>query len=184
MEQNIESIPLLLKAVSFAAEKHRHQRRKDVHASPYINHPISLASILTNEGGVTDINVLCAALLHDTIEDTDTNYDELIENFGENIASIVMEVTDDKALSKLERKQLQVEHAPHKSTEAKLVKWADKISNLRDIASSPPADWSIERKHEYFDWAKNVTDGMRGINPGLEIAFDAVYSEFQPADAP
>jgi GTP diphosphokinase / guanosine-3',5'-bis(diphosphate) 3'-diphosphatase len=177
MEQNIEPISLLIKAVSFAAEKHRHQRRKDVHASPYINHPISLANILTNEGRVTDINVLCAALLHDTIEDTDTSYDELVDNFGEHIASIVLEVTDDKALPKLERKRLQVEHAPHKSEQAKLVKWADKISNLRDIANSPPTDWSIERKQEYFDWAKNVVDGMRGINPGLEMAFDSVYSD-------
>jgi len=182
MQQNIEPISLLLKAVSFAAEKHRHQRRKDTHASPYINHPIALTTVLTQECGVFDVNVLCAALLHDTIEDTDTSNEELIENFGEHIASIVFEVTDDKDLPKLERKRLQIEHAPHKSDQAKLVKWADKISNLRDLVNSPPVDWSIERKQNYFDWAKEVTDGMRGVNANLESVFDAVYSEYRPVD--
>ena len=162
----------LLQAIAFAADKHRDQRRKDANASPYINHPIALANVLANEGGVDDEAVLVAAILHDTIEDTDTTADELRRLFGKRITGIVLEVTDDKALQKAERKRLQIEHAPHISRRAKLVKLADKICNLRDIAASPPAKWSLERKQAYFDWAKAVVDGLRGAHPVLEQAFD------------
>lgn len=127
----------LIGAVAFAAEKHRNQRRKDADASPYINHPIALANVLANEGRVHDVAVICAAVLHDTIEDTETTEDELRSLFGPEVASIVLEVTDDKALEKQVRKQLQIEHAPHASPKAKLVKLADKICNLRDILASP-----------------------------------------------
>lgn len=171
-------IGLTLKALAFAAHKHRDQRRKDENASPYINHPIALANVLCNEGGITDVNVLCAALLHDTIEDTETMPDELTELFGKAISDIVMEVTDDKALPKAERKRLQIEHAAHASYEAKLVKLADKISNLRDIASCPPADWGMKRKREYFDWARKVVDQVRGTNTVLEGIFDAIYAKW------
>ena len=133
-------------ALQFAARKHRDQRRKDPEASPYINHPIALANILWVGGGIDDPNVICAALLHDTVEDTETTEAELVERFGRKIASIVMEVTDDKSLEKAERKRLQVEHAPTLSREAKLVKLADKISNVRDVASAPPSDWPLERR--------------------------------------
>ena len=102
---------LLLEAVAFAADKHRNQRRKDAEASPCINHPIALASLLKREG-VDDVAVLCAALLHDTIEDTNTTADELRVHFGEMITSVVLEVTDDKNLDKAERKRLQVVNAP------------------------------------------------------------------------
>ncbi|MGR9073809.1 MAG: HD domain-containing protein [Gammaproteobacteria bacterium] len=182
MIENDRPLSLLLKAVSFSAEKHRNQRRKDREATPYINHPISLAIVLSEDGGVDDVDVLCAALLHDVLEDTDATQEELILHFGEKIASIVAEVSDDKSLAKDVRKRLQVEHAPHGSYEAKLVKWADKICNLRDIASSPPAGWSQERKRDYFDWAKEVADGMRGVNRQLESVFDAVYSRFRPTE--
>jgi guanosine-3',5'-bis(diphosphate) 3'-pyrophosphohydrolase len=167
---------LILKAAQFAADRHRNQRRKDAEASPYINHPISLANVLANEGDISDPIVLCGALLHDTIEDTDTTAAELIEQFGEEIANVVLEVTDDKSLDKATRKKLQIEHAKHASDRAKLVKLADKICNLRDIASAPPADWSAERKAEYFDWAKSVIDGVRGVHPVLEALFDAAYA--------
>lgn len=165
----------LIKAIAFAAEKHKNQRRKDLEASPYINHPIALASILANEGGVTDINVLSAAILHDTIEDTETTAEELREQFGEKITSIVLEVTDDKSLDKAVRKLKQIEHAPHASPEAKLVKLADKIANLRDMKASPPHNWDEKRKKEYFDWAKKVIDGVRGSNKQLEDLFDLLY---------
>ena len=166
-------LALLLKALAFAAHKHRDQRRKDAEASPYINHPIALADVLVNEGGVTDVEVLCAALLHDTVEDTDTTHEELASAFGSRIARIVAEVSDDKALSKDERKRLQVEHAASISAEAKLVKLADKICNLRDVLERPPAKWDLERRKEYFEWAKRVIDRLRGVHPRLEAAFDA-----------
>lgn len=165
----------VISAISFAADKHRNQRRKDIEASPYINHPIALANILANEAGIEDEKVLVAAILHDTIEDTETTAQELADLFGDDVTAIVLEVTDDKSLPKAERKRLQVEHAPTISRRAKLVKLADKIANLRDIASSPPADWPHQRQQEYFDWAKAVVDGLRGIHPTLERIFDEAY---------
>jgi guanosine-3',5'-bis(diphosphate) 3'-pyrophosphohydrolase len=173
----VKDLPLLLKALAFAAHKHRDQRRKDAEASPYINHPIALADVLVNEGGVSDVQVLCAALLHDTVEDTATTPEELAEAFGPRIARIVAEVTDDKTLPKAERKRLQVEHASSISREAKLVKLADKICNLRDVAVRPPAGWNLERRREYFEWAKSVVDRLRGVHPALEAAFDAAYGK-------
>ena len=169
-------LALLLRALAFAAHKHRDQRRKDPAASPYINHPIALADVLVNEGGVDDVEVLCAALLHDTVEDTATSHEELLDAFGSRIARIVAEVTDDKRLPKVERRRLQIEHAPKLSHEAKLVKLADKLCNLRDVAERPPAKWDLARRREYFDWAKRVVDGLRGTHPRLEAAFDAAYS--------
>jgi len=167
-----------IKVVAFAADKHKTQRRKDADASPYINHPIALANVLANEGEIIDHNVLCAAVLHDTIEDTQTTSDELRGLFGEKIASIVIEVTDDKSITdKALRKQLQVEHSPHASHEAKLVKLADKICNLRDILASPPANWDSARKLEYFKWADRVVAGVRGTNPKLENIFDSLLAD-------
>ena len=176
MENSGNPLGTFAKAVAFAADKHRNQRRKDAEASPYINHPIALANVLANEGGVADVTVLCAAVLHDTIEDTETTSEELRAIFGAKVASVVMEVTDDKSLEKSVRKQRQVEHAPHISTEAKLVKLADKICNLRDILASPPADWTAERKQNYFEWAAKVVAGLRGVHPGLESVFDGLLA--------
>ena len=169
-------LPAFIEATAFAAHKHRDQRRKDAKASPYINHPIALANVLANEGGVKDVVVLIAAMLHDTIEDTATTADELKTHFGSAVAVIVVQVTDDKSLKKAERKRQQVLHASSISDQAKLVKLADKICNLRDISAAPPADWSLERKREYFDWAKQVIDPMRGVHPTLETLFDAEYA--------
>jgi guanosine-3',5'-bis(diphosphate) 3'-pyrophosphohydrolase len=167
----------LLKALAFAARKHKDQRRKDVESSPYINHPITLANILCNEAHVTDSEVICAALLHDTVEDTDTTADELEREFGAAIRNIVMDVTDDKRLAKAERKQRQVEHAADISDKAKLVKLADKISNLRDMTTCPPSGWELQRRREYFDWAKAVIDGLRGVHGPLEAIFDEAYTQ-------
>jgi GTP diphosphokinase / guanosine-3',5'-bis(diphosphate) 3'-diphosphatase len=171
----MSSTAQLLDAIDFAAERHRDQRRKDVAASPYINHPIALAKLLAETGGVEDLVVLQAAILHDTIEDTETSYEELVARFGPDVADVVMEVTDDKTLPKAARKQAQVDGAPHKSRAAALVKLADKTCNLRDVANSPPKDWSLQRRREYFDWAKQVVDGLRKVNPALEQAFDEAW---------
>jgi guanosine-3',5'-bis(diphosphate) 3'-pyrophosphohydrolase len=170
------SMQLFVDAVAFAADKHRAQRRKDAEASPYINHPIALAHVLAFEASVNDERVLVAAILHDTIEDTKTTFEELKERFGLSIAKIVAEVTDDKSLPKQKRKRLQIEHAPHLSRRAKLVKLADKICNLRDVATSPPIDWPMRRRRKYFDWAKQVVDGLRGAHPRLETLFDEAYA--------
>jgi guanosine-3',5'-bis(diphosphate) 3'-pyrophosphohydrolase len=166
----------VLRALAFAADRHRDQRRKDAAASPYINHPIALANVLVREGGVGEPDVIAAALLHDTLEDTQTTPAELDAAFGARVAGIVAEVTDDKRLPKAERKRLQVEHAAAISREAKLVKLADKICNLRDMAEHPPAGWDLTRRREYFDWARAVIDRLRGVHPGLEAAFDAAYA--------
>ncbi|MDN7969208.1 HD domain-containing protein [Burkholderia multivorans] len=166
----------LIAAIAFAADRHRNQRREDEEASPYINHPIALADVLANEVGIEDERVIVAAVLHDTIEDTETTEQELLRLFGKDVADIVLEVTDDKSLPKETRKRLQIEHAAHISRRAKLVKLADKICNLRDLAQHPPAEWPLERKQAYFDWAKSVVDRMRGVHPGLEAIFDAAYA--------
>lgn len=173
-----ESTPaLLLRATHFAARKHRNQRRKDADASPYINHPIALANLLA-QAGIEDPIVLVAALLHDTIEDTETTYDELEVEFGSEVASVVDEVTDDKSMLKAERKLAQIAHAAQISSRAKLVKLADKICNVRDIIEAPPADWSVERKREYFDWARSVVGQLRGVHPVLEREFDTLCARF------
>jgi guanosine-3',5'-bis(diphosphate) 3'-pyrophosphohydrolase len=165
---------VLIKAIAFAAEKHRRQRRRDAEASPYINHPIALANLLANEGGIADLSVLCAAILHDTVEDTETTEAELEQLFGGKVKSIVMEVTDDPSLKKTEQKQRQIDRAPHMSPEAKLVKLADKICNLKDVLDAPPTSWSTERKQIYVDQGIKVVAGLRGIHPGLESIFDGL----------
>lgn len=165
-------LDLILEAAAFAADKHRMQRRKDADASPYINHPLALAHILSREGKVSDPVVLCAALLHDTVEDTETTLEELERRFGAEIAATVAEVTNDESLPKAEQKRLQVARAASKSRAAKLVKLADKIANLRDLAVTPPAGWSRDRRLEYHLWSREVVAGLRGVNPALERAFD------------
>jgi GTP diphosphokinase / guanosine-3',5'-bis(diphosphate) 3'-diphosphatase len=169
-----DPIARILSAAAFAAERHRDQRRKGKEASPYINHPIALAALLA-EAGERDPAVLMAALLHDTVEDTATTFEQLEQCFGADVAAIVREVTDDKRLPKAVRKRLQIERAAGASRRAKLVKLADKICNLRDMRSSPPLDWSPQRRREYFDWARQVVDRMRGTHPQLEKLFDAEY---------
>lgn len=167
-----ESTGLLLKALRFASQKHSDQRRKNAKASPYINHPIQVAQILWDVAGARDDALLIAAILHDTIEDTDTTPDQIKAEFGEEVLALVLEVTDDKSLPKQTRKQLQVEHAPHKSDKAKLLKLADKVSNVGDIINWPPKDWSLERRQEYLLWTERVVAGLRGVNEKLERQYD------------
>jgi len=167
-------IATLLQAARFAAEKHRFQRRKGADASPYINHPIEVADLLANIGGVADLATLVAAVLHDTVEDTETSPEEVEALFGAEVRALVAEMTDDKTLPKAKRKRLQIEHAPSLSAHAKEIKIADKISNVLDIDQNPPTDWSPKRKREYLKWADQVVAGCRGANEGLDRWFDEV----------
>jgi len=172
-----DDISLLLAALKFAAKKHRDQRRKDQGATPYINHPIEVAETLWFQGNVRDMITIVGALLHDTLEDTNATAEEIRQQFGEQVLALVQEVTDDKSLPKLERKRLQIEHAPHQSARAKQVKLADKICNVTDIINSPPHNWSLKRCQEYIDWSKQVVAGLRGINPALEACYDAIVTD-------
>jgi (p)ppGpp synthase/HD superfamily hydrolase len=172
-----QAIAVLLKALHFAADKHRDQRRKDIEASPYINHPIEVAELLARVGDVQDLVTLQAAILHDTLEDTKTTVEELDAAFGADVRHVVEEVTDDKRLPKVERKRLQIEHAPHVSSRAKLVKLADKISNVRAVTQTPPANWPLTRRQEYLDWTEKVVAGLRGCNPQLEKLYDELLSQ-------
>jgi guanosine-3',5'-bis(diphosphate) 3'-pyrophosphohydrolase len=176
-EFGAEIIGPLLTALHFAADKHRDQRRKDEDASPYINHPIEVAELLARVGGVKDLVTLQGAILHDTIEDTNTTAEELEAAFGKDVRTVVEEVTDDKTLDKADRKRLQIEHAPHVSERAKLIKIADKISNVRSVTLTPPAKWPLSRRKEYLDWTEQVVGGMRGCNPALEKLYRELLDE-------
>jgi GTP diphosphokinase / guanosine-3',5'-bis(diphosphate) 3'-diphosphatase len=170
-------LTLFLKALNFSAGKHRHQRRKDTAASPYINHPIEVANILWTIGKVYDEVAIIAALLHDTIEDTDTTPEEIRLSFGEEVLGLVLEVSDDKSLPKQERKQNQIKHSPHLSRRAKQIKLADKICNVHDIAYAPPDHWPRQRRIDYLQWAQEVIDGLRGVNNPLERFFDDTLAQ-------
>ncbi|XP_053998439.1 guanosine-3',5'-bis(diphosphate) 3'-pyrophosphohydrolase MESH1 [Hylaeus anthracinus] len=173
---NAELLTLVIKCTNFAAIKHKDQRRKDPKETPYINHPIGVANILIQEGNIHDPAVILAALLHDTVEDTDTTFEEIENEFGSEVCNIVREVTDDKTLPKAERKRLQIEHAHNLSYKAKLVKLADKLYNLRDLQKATPIGWTSERVKEYFKWAKAVIDGCRETNFSLERQLDIIYA--------
>ncbi|CAG0889317.1 unnamed protein product [Cyprideis torosa] len=173
----------VISCMNFAAVKHRSQRRKDPEATPYVNHVIGVANILVTEGGVEDVNTILAAILHDTVEDTDTTLEEIAAEFGESVCSIVGEVTDDKTLSKEERKQKQVQTAPTKSLEAKRVKLADKLYNLRDLQRSTPVGWTDQRVREYFIWARDVVRGLKGACPPLEEKLENMFQQMLSADA-
>ena len=164
----------LLEAVSFSASRHSAQRRKGSDSSPYVNHPIEVANELAGVGGVDDVAVLIAAVLHDTVEDTGTRPEELGRLFGADVRRLVEEVSDDTSLSKAERKRLQVARAASLSRGAKLIKLGDKICNVREVMLDPPAEWSCVRKREYLEWAAAVVAGCRGTSESLERKFDEV----------
>ena len=170
-------ISRLLFAAAFAADRHRDQRCKNADASPYVNHPLAVAAVLANDGGISDLELLVAALLHDTVEDTATSLDEITQLFGNAVSGLVKEVTDDKSLPRERRKQLQIENAAHKSDLAKQLKIADKICNVRDIDSTSPADWDANRKAQYLDWAVAVIDGCRDVNHTLDQLFDQAIAQ-------
>ena len=176
---NDEEVSLLLRAVKFSAEKHKTQRRKGAEGSPYINHPIAVAETLWTVGEVRDISVIVAAILHDTVEDTETTLGEIEEHFGPVVRSLVEEVTDDKSLPKPERKRLQIEHAPTLSKGAQQIKLADKISNINDVAFAPPAHWPHQRRVDYLTWADSVVSGLRGCNKQMEELYDETMRRAQ-----
>ena len=183
MSEKLQSELEILRAAHFAADKHRDQRRKNRESSPYINHPIEVAETLARVGEVSDLAALQAALLHDTIEDTETTAAELEQAFGPEVRDLVLEVTDDKSLRKPERKRAQIDHAPDLSDRAKMIKLADKICNVGDMLHAPPADWSLQRKLEYLSWSEAVVAGCRGANAALEARFDEVLSKARRAFA-
>jgi len=171
-----ENTGILLTAIHFSADRHRPQRRKDALKSPYINHPIEVAELLWRVGGVRDVAVLLAAILHDTIEDTEATPDEIRSLFGEEVLGIVLECTDDKSLPYMDRKRLQIETAPHKSEKAKLVKLADKTCNLHDLNQSPPRWWPKIQRQEYLLWSQKVVAGLRGTNKDIEALYDEEFA--------
>jgi GTP diphosphokinase / guanosine-3',5'-bis(diphosphate) 3'-diphosphatase len=172
-----EPVRRILAAARFAAEKHAGQKGKGLAKEPYVNHLIEVAELIATSTETLDTNLVIAGLLHDTIEDTDTTARDLEERFGSDVTSLVLEATDDKSLPKETRKALQIEMAPHKSPRAQALKLADKISNLRSILASPPAEWSLERKLEYGEWARRVVEGFTAANSVLKAQFDQTYAE-------
>lgn len=175
----MNDLMLLSQAWNFAARRHASQRRKGEAQEPYINHLTEVAELVALATNGRDVNLVVAAALHDTVEDTDTEPGEIASTFNDDIAALVSEVTDDKRLDKSERKRMQVVHASAKSGRAKILKLADKTSNLRSLTHSPPVEWSIERKREYLSWARAVAQGLRGANPWLEQVFDDAANELE-----
>lgn len=170
-----DDMKTVIRALDFSAHKHRDQRRKDADGTPYINHPIALMHVLSEEAGLTDAHLLAVAALHDTVEDTDTSFEELTKVFGEEISNTVFELSDNKSLPKAERKKRQIEYASKMSRAGATVLLADKICNLRDIARIPPPDWTLQRKRDFFDWAKEVVDHLPPANETLEALFQDAY---------
>jgi (p)ppGpp synthase/HD superfamily hydrolase len=169
------SVRRILGAAQFAAEKHAQQKRKGENGEPYFNHLLEVAELIAASSPDLDVELVMAAFLHDTVEDTGVTLQELEQRFGRDVADLVAEVTDDKSLPKETRKQLQVQHTPEKSPRAQTLKLADKVSNLRAIISSPPVGWSVERKRQYFEWAKQVVSGIASPNEFLKSEFDNAY---------
>jgi (p)ppGpp synthase/HD superfamily hydrolase len=172
-----ETVRRILAAARFASEKHARQKRKGNAAEPYINHLIEVAELIAASSDILDTNLILAGFLHDTIEDTGVTASELEQRFGGDVASLVLEATDDKSLPKETRKALQVETAAHKSPRAQTLKLADKVSNLRSLLTSPPAEWSAERKLQYCEWARQVVQGFTSPNRFLMAEFEKAYSE-------
>jgi len=177
-EANTKAVQQVLDAAHFAAQKHADRKRKGAAAEPQLNHLIEVAHLVSVALSEPDTNLVMAALLHDSIEDTRTTKAELVDRFGSDVADLVAEVTDDKSLPPPERKRLQIENASKKSARAQTIKLADKISNLRGILFSPPTDWDFRRKKEYFAWAKLVVDGLTAPNPTLKAEFEKTLHQF------
>jgi guanosine-3',5'-bis(diphosphate) 3'-pyrophosphohydrolase len=177
MQITTSGMGLVIQAAHFAADKHRDQRRKGARNTPYINHPLEVADRLNRVAGVEDAAILAAAILHDTIEDTQTTRAELASLFGNRIAALVAELTDQPGLTWQERKRREIEHSAHISHDAKLIKLSDKTSNVADTVANPPGEWTLSRRRDYLEFARLVADGCRGINAALDAEFDRVIED-------
>ena len=166
-------LALAVRALAFATLRHTDQRRKGRRGEPYVNHLAEVALLVSEATQGADAALVAAALLHDVVEDQGVTPAEIAATFGADVADLVAQVTDDKALPPEERKRLQVVHAPHLSARGKLLKLADKVANLRSLAEDPPTDWETPRALAYVAWSRAVVDGLRGVSPALEAAFDA-----------
>ena len=175
------SLALVLNAAEFAARRHRNQRRKGEDEFPYINHPLQVAHLIGEVGGIDDPEIIIAALLHDTIEDTNTSAEEIAERFGDSVCNLVLEVSDDTELVSSERKRLQIERASSLSRGAALIKLADKTSNISDIIASPPRGWSLRRRCDYLDWAEAVVNACPPVNAALEALFRNTLNDARSA---
>jgi hypothetical protein len=179
----ILSLPLIMRAAQFAAERHKAQRRKGTAREPYINHVLEVASLLAEATEGNDPELITAGLLHDLIDEQGVSADEMASLFGVGVAALVLEVTDDKTVPPVERRRLQIVAAPHKSPRARMLKIADIVSDLRALRHGPPADWSPERQREYLQWARDVVGGCRGVNGRLDGAFDDAFAPLAPEPA-
>jgi (p)ppGpp synthase/HD superfamily hydrolase len=168
----LTGICLVTEAAEFAARRHTGMVRKGRGNEPYVNHLAEVAHLLAVATDGADAELVAAGWLHDTIEDTETTREELAEEFGVRVADIVAEVTDDMSFTKDQRRQRQIEDAPHKSPDAKLVKIADKISNVSARLLPHPSEADREELANYVAWAEKVVAGCRGVNAMLDRTFD------------
>lgn len=173
-----QEVAEICSGIDFAAEKHRLQTRKNKEKTPYISHPLGVAYNLMEIGDVRESSIIVGALLHDTVEDTQTTFEEIENKFGKQVASLVKEVTDDKSLAQEARKRLQVINAAHKSKGAAQIKLADKLFNLNDLFNNPPADWTQTRIDRYYEWAQSVVDRLPKANDKLQDAIEDVINDY------
>ncbi len=166
----MDNYQLVFSALTFSATMHRHQRRKGLNSIPYINHPIGVADLIVRVAGVEDVRVIQAALLHDVVEDTSATVDDIQKKFGDEVATIVDELTDDITLNSSKRKEIQLKNASRISDKARLIRIADKICNIEDLMKYP-MPWTKKRKNSYVQWARNVVEQCKGINDKLEKLF-------------
>jgi (p)ppGpp synthase/HD superfamily hydrolase len=168
---------LVSEAALFAAQRHNGMARKGRGNEPYINHLAEVANLVCEATGGADAEIVAAGWLHDTIEDTDTTRQELADKFGPRVATLVVEVSDDMSLPKTERRRLQVVGAPHKSPDAKVIKIADKISNISARIVSGPNEDELAGLADYVAWAEQVVSGCRGGNAWLDRTFDETVTK-------
>lgn len=179
-----QEIQNICSGIDFAAEKHRFQTRKNKEKTPYISHPIGVAYHLMEVGEVRETSMIIGALLHDTVEDTQTTFEEIENKFGKQVVSLVRELTDDKSLSREARTRFQVINASHKTKEAAQIKLADNLFNLNDLYNNPPSDWTQTRIDRYYEWAQSVIDRLPEANDRLHSAVEEIINQYWEKQVP